>query len=170
MTSTYPIGTFGSVASLLAAIICRYRMSYCKPFIHVYGVFYFGPQLELLVLLIGPIRVDNIMLFKTWCDRNSTQKNIFPYKQAINNNCAYCRNIYLYLYCFFPRKSLYSLWLHTKSYSVLSLTTSRWTLSTNQSINQQVFLWLCCTHLHLLSLQIQKSFPWLNIHILVYTS
>ena len=32
MTSTYPIGTFGSMASVVAATICRYRMSYCKPF------------------------------------------------------------------------------------------------------------------------------------------
>ena len=78
-------------------------------------------------------------------------------------------DIFIYIYIgFFFRKSLFSLWLYTKSYSVLSLTTSRWTLNTNQSINQQVFLWLCCTHLHLLSLQTQKSSPWLNIHILVW--
>jgi hypothetical protein len=51
------------------------------------------------------------------------EKSSFPNKQAINNNCAYCRYIYIYLYSgFFPRKSLYSLWLYTK-YSVLSLTT-----------------------------------------------
>ena len=82
MTSTYPIGTFGSVASFLAAIICR-------------------------------------------CDRNSTRNNIFPNTQAISNNCTYCRYMYIYLYCFFfSRKFLYSLWLYTKSYSVLSLTTS----------------------------------------------
>jgi hypothetical protein len=53
--------------------------------------------------------------------------------------------IYMYI-AFFPR-SLYILYGCTLNHI-------------------QFCLWLCCTHLHFLSLKIQKSSPWFDIHIL----
>ena len=125
MTSTYPNGTQGSVASFLAAIICRYRMSYCKPFIYVYDVSYLDFNCNCSYCLLTQFVLTVLCYSKLDVIKIAHEKSIFPNKQATNNNCAYCRYIYIYLYwVFFPRKSLYSLWLYTKSYSALSLTTN----------------------------------------------
>ena len=110
---------------------------------------------------VDPIRVDNIMLFKTWCNKNITQSNLFSNTKscrAISSYCAYFVHycfvdvfIYIYICGFFSfRKSLSSLCTLIHFSFVFDLNAE-----------------LCCTYLHFLSLQIQKSSPWFNMHIFI---
>jgi hypothetical protein len=146
MTSTYPIGTIGSVASFLAAIICRYRMSYCKPSIYVYDVFILDLNCNCSYCLLAQFVLTILSYSKLDVIEIAHKATSFQINKP-SAPIVHIVDLFIYIYiALFPGR-LYILYGCTLNHI-------------------QFCLWLCCTHLHFLSLEIQKSSPWLDIHIL----
>jgi hypothetical protein len=75
--------------------------------------------------------------FKTWYNRNSSETTSFQINKP-STTIVHIVDICIYIYIvFFPKKSLYSLWLYTNSYSV-------WSLTTSLSLNYVVITYTLC--------------------------